>query len=198
MPVEQRDIVVSAQASGAIQPDTTVEVKSKASGEILQLSAETGQVVKRGRPAGAHRSAQRRGTPWPRLRPISTSPRPSSPTPTSQKQRADELFKSQSITEQEHEQALLDYADAKAEVVRSQVAVDNAQDPAGRHRRPRADHRNHHREGRRAGHGDCLGHVERERRHHAAQDGRTSTWFRCGLWWMKPTSGRSRRASLPP
>src|SRR5215217_6515845 len=50
VPVERRDIVVSAQASGAIQPDTTVEVKSKASGEVLQLNAETGQVVKRGAP----------------------------------------------------------------------------------------------------------------------------------------------------
>jgi len=50
VPVDRRDIVVSAQASGAIQPDTTVEVKSKASGEILQLSAETGQVVQRGAP----------------------------------------------------------------------------------------------------------------------------------------------------
>ena len=28
VPVERRDIVVSAQASGAVQPDTTVEVKS--------------------------------------------------------------------------------------------------------------------------------------------------------------------------
>jgi len=35
IPVERRDIVVSAQASGTVQPDTTVEVKSKASGEIL-------------------------------------------------------------------------------------------------------------------------------------------------------------------
>src|SRR5215216_7926139 len=50
VPVERRDIVVSAQASGAIQPDTTVEVKSKASGEVLQLNAETGQLVKRGAP----------------------------------------------------------------------------------------------------------------------------------------------------
>ena len=48
--MERRDIIVSAQASGTIQPDTTVEVKSKASGEILQLNAETGQLVKRGAP----------------------------------------------------------------------------------------------------------------------------------------------------
>ena len=41
----------------------------------------------------------------------------------SQKRRADELFKSQSITEQEHEQALLDYANANAEVIRARVAL---------------------------------------------------------------------------
>jgi HlyD family secretion protein len=50
VPVERRDIVVSAQASGAVQPDTTVEVKSKASGEVLQVNVETGQVVQRGAP----------------------------------------------------------------------------------------------------------------------------------------------------
>ncbi|HEX5003666.1 MAG TPA: hypothetical protein VFV65_00005, partial [Gemmatimonadales bacterium] len=37
VPVEARNIVVSAQAAGVIQPDTTVEVKSKASGEILEM-----------------------------------------------------------------------------------------------------------------------------------------------------------------
>ena len=47
IPVERRDIVVSAQASGSVQPDTTVQVKSKASGEILQILVETGQLVQR-------------------------------------------------------------------------------------------------------------------------------------------------------
>ncbi len=45
-----------------------------------------------------------------------------------QRRRADELYKTRSITEQEHEQALLDHATANAEVVRSRVAVDNARD----------------------------------------------------------------------
>ncbi|MDH4044280.1 MAG: hypothetical protein OEW06_07465, partial [Gemmatimonadota bacterium] len=35
IPVTTRDIVVSASAAGAIEPITTVEVKSKASGEII-------------------------------------------------------------------------------------------------------------------------------------------------------------------
>jgi HlyD family secretion protein len=125
VPVERRDIVVSAQASGTIQPDTTVEVKSKASGEVLQVNAETGQVVKRGAslvridPRNARNAlAQAQADLDVARAKLANS--------TSQKRRADELFKTQSITEQEHEQALLDYADAKAAVVRSQVAVDNA------------------------------------------------------------------------
>jgi HlyD family secretion protein len=125
VPIERRDIVVSAQASGAIQPDTTVEVKSKASGEILQLMAETGQVVQRGArlvridPRNARNLLAQAQADLDVARAKLTNS-------TSQKKRADELFKSQSITQQEHEQALLDYADAKSQVVRSQVAVDNA------------------------------------------------------------------------
>ena len=125
VPVERRDIVVSAQASGAIQPDTTVEVKSKASGEILQLSAETGQVVKRGAPLVRVDPRNARNALAQAQADLAVA-KAKLTNATSQKKRSDELFKSQSITEQENEQALLDYADARSEVVRSQVAVDNA------------------------------------------------------------------------
>jgi HlyD family secretion protein len=127
LPVERRDIVVSAQASGAVQPDTTVEVKSKASGEILELAVETGQTVKRGDlmvrvdpriPRNAVAQAQA-DLEVAQARLTNAS---------SQRRRADELFKSQSITEQEHEQALLDYANANAEVIRARVSLDNARD----------------------------------------------------------------------
>lgn len=125
VPVERRDIVVSAQASGAVQPDTTVEVKSKASGEVLQVNVETGQVVQRGAalvridPRNARNALAQAQAELDVAKAKLTNS-------TSQKRRADELFESQSITETEHEQALLDYADARAAVVRSQVAVDNA------------------------------------------------------------------------
>ena len=49
VPIERRDIVVSARATGTILPDTVVEVKSKASGEILDMKVETGSMVTRGR-----------------------------------------------------------------------------------------------------------------------------------------------------
>jgi HlyD family secretion protein len=125
VPVERRDIDVSAQAAGAIQPDTTVEVKSKASGEILQINAETGQLVKRGAllvrvdPRNARNALAQAQADLDVGRAQLTNA-------TSQKRRADTLFASRSITAQEHDQAQLDYADAKSAVVRAQVAVDNA------------------------------------------------------------------------
>jgi HlyD family secretion protein len=125
VPVERRDIVVSAQASGAIQPDTTVEVKSKASGEVLQLHVETGQVVKRGAPL-VRIDARNARNALAQARADLEVARARLANATSQKKRADELFKSRSITEQEHEQALFDFADARSAVVRAQVDVDNA------------------------------------------------------------------------
>jgi len=123
--VERRDIVVSARASGTIQPDTVVEVKSKASGEILDLRVETGQLVKRGAlmvlvdPRNPRNLLAQAQADLEVAEARQTNA-------TSQKRRADELFKSQSITQQEHENALLDYANARAEVVRARVAVDDA------------------------------------------------------------------------
>jgi HlyD family secretion protein len=125
VPVERRDIVVSALASGAVQPDTTVEVKSKASGEVLQVNAETGQVVKRGASLVRIDPRNARNTLAQAQADLDVA-RARLANSNSQKRRADELFQTKPITEQEHEQALLDYADAKAAVVRSQVAVDNA------------------------------------------------------------------------
>jgi HlyD family secretion protein len=125
VPVEHRDIVVSARASGTIQPDTVVEVKSKASGEILELKVETGQLVKRGAlmvrvdPRNPRNLAAQAQADLEVAEARLTNA-------SSQKRRADELFKSQSITEQEQENALLDYANARAEVVRARVAVDDA------------------------------------------------------------------------
>ena len=125
VPVERRDIIVNAQAAGAIQADTTVEVKSKASGEVLQLHAETGQLIKQGTllvhidPRNARNAlAQAQGN--------LTVARAKLTNATSQKRRADELFQTQAITQEEHETALLDYADAQSQVVNARVAVDNA------------------------------------------------------------------------
>src|SRR2546430_6041423 len=41
-PVERRSIVVSAQANGAIEPVSVVEVKSKASGVVIKMPVDIG------------------------------------------------------------------------------------------------------------------------------------------------------------
>ena len=48
IPVARRDIVVVASASGTIQPILTLSVKSKASGEIIEMPVQTGDDVKKG------------------------------------------------------------------------------------------------------------------------------------------------------
>jgi HlyD family secretion protein len=125
LPVERRDIVVSAQASGAIQPDTTVEVKTRASGEVLEILAQTGQEVKRGTllmridprtPQNAVQQAQAQLDVGKAQLEISKT----------QLDRSRELLGAQTITQQEYETAQLSYASAKAAVVRAQIDLENA------------------------------------------------------------------------
>ncbi|MGE0353670.1 MAG: efflux RND transporter periplasmic adaptor subunit [Gemmatimonadales bacterium] len=125
VPVETRDIVVSAQAAGTIQPDTTVEVKSKASGEILEISVETGQEVKRGQlmvkvdPRTARNRLDQAEAELVVAKATLTNAE-------AQARRSEELYKSQSITETEYETSQLTLANAKASLVGAQVAVENA------------------------------------------------------------------------
>ena len=46
--VERRDLEITAEASGAIEPVRVVEVKSRASGEVRVVTAETGAAVEAG------------------------------------------------------------------------------------------------------------------------------------------------------
>jgi HlyD family secretion protein len=47
--VERRDIDVAAEAAGVVEPVRTVEVKSKASGEVLEVGVDTGDRVEEGK-----------------------------------------------------------------------------------------------------------------------------------------------------
>ncbi len=125
VPVVQRDIVVSARAAGTVQPDTTVEVKSKASGEILQIMVETGQQVPRGQlmvkvdPRTARNTMDQTQAEFEVARATLANARAT-------KRRSDELYQSRSITETEYEAAQLTYANAIADSVRAVVSLENA------------------------------------------------------------------------
>jgi HlyD family secretion protein len=126
IPVERRDIVVSAQAAGTVEPEIAVEVKSKASGEILELRVETGELVQRGSPMVRIDQRQPRNVLAQAEAELKVA-RAGLANASSQLRRARELFGAQSISETAYDEAVLAHANAVAEVVRARVAVENAQ-----------------------------------------------------------------------
>src|SRR5437867_5530124 len=48
VPVERRDIALTIEATGTVEPIDLVEVKSKASGQIVRMPVQVGSVVKAG------------------------------------------------------------------------------------------------------------------------------------------------------
>jgi HlyD family secretion protein len=123
--VESRSIQVTVDAAGIIEPESTVEVKSKASGEVLKVYGETGDVVEAGTllvtidkrtPANNVSQSEAALTAAQARRTIAET----------QMKRAEALYKSQSLTQADVEKAQLEFANASAEVVRSTVALENA------------------------------------------------------------------------
>lgn len=123
--VGQRDIVVAVEAAGVVEPLQTVEIKSKASGEVLQTTGETGEVVKTGTllvqidkraPRNALAQAQAELEAAIARRAIARA----------QHERAKTLFASRTINEVDLEKTQLEYANARADVVRAETAVENA------------------------------------------------------------------------
>lgn len=125
--VARRDIVVSAEAAGSVEPILVVEVKSRASGTILRMPAETGDMVRRGDtlvivdkrdPTTALRQAEA----------DLEVARVEVANAEATKTRSDSLFARQLVSEQEHQTAVLTSANARARFVRAQAALQAARD----------------------------------------------------------------------
>ncbi len=123
--VERRDIIVTAQAAGAVNPDTVVQVKSKASGEILDVKVQTGDHVTRGTlmvqvdqriPANDVATAQAN---------LEVA-KAQLANAQGQLNRSRELFAAKAITQQELETTTLTVANTRADVVRQTIALENA------------------------------------------------------------------------
>ena len=118
--VERRDIAMTIEATGTVEPIDLVEVKSKASGQILAMPVEVGSHVEVGdllaqidtvdvenayeQALAALRAAQAKND-------ISSA----------QNKRADDLFGQGVITADEHESATLDYANAQSALVKART-----------------------------------------------------------------------------
>jgi len=125
--VARRDLSVSVSAAGTIEPVRTVDVKSKASGEIIEMAVETGDDVRTGQMlAKIDPRVQKNALAQAQANLEVAQARLQNAE--AQKRRADELFARQSIAETEHEASNLAYATAKAEVVSAQTELENARD----------------------------------------------------------------------
>ncbi|HET6319110.1 MAG TPA: efflux RND transporter periplasmic adaptor subunit, partial [Chloroflexota bacterium] len=123
--VARRDIVIDAQANGAIEPINVVEVKSKASGLITKMPVETGYQVKPGQLLVQVDTRDVKNQ-YDQAAADLQAARAKLNVSDSQKKRSDEMFKARVITAQEHETAQLDYENAKAQVVRAETNLDLA------------------------------------------------------------------------
>ena len=127
VPVERRSITVSAMAAGTIEPILVVDVKSRATGQILEMRVQTGDIVN---PGDTLIKVDRRD-PTNTLAQAEADmevARAQLSNAEAQKRRADQMFAAQLLSEQEHDNNLLTYANAQAQVLRAQVSVQTARD----------------------------------------------------------------------
>ena len=125
--VEQREITSSVAATGTIEPITVIDVKSQASGEVLEVPVELGDDVERGDllvridprdVRNAYEQAQ-----------ADLEVAEARQTIAERKlERTSELYGSKVVTEEEYENALLESANAKASLVKAETNVELAKD----------------------------------------------------------------------
>jgi HlyD family secretion protein len=122
---EQRPLLLTVEASGVIEPIETVEIKSKASGEILELAADTGDTVK----GGALLARIDPRTPRNRLDQAAAelkAAQAKSANAQSQLARGQKLLVNGWINQADYDKLVLDAATAASEVVTARISVDNA------------------------------------------------------------------------
>lgn len=126
-PVVRRDIVVTASASGVMQPILTFSVKSKAWGEIIEMPVQTGDEVEKG---------QRLARIDPRIprqnltlaQAMVDKARAQLQNATAQFRRSEALYQGKSIAETEFEFSKLAQATAQAAVVNAEANLQTAKD----------------------------------------------------------------------
>ncbi len=124
-PVESRNIALTIEATGTVEPIDLIEVKSKASGLIVRMPVEIGSKVAKGallaqidprdvqnqlsQTVAAQKAAQAQVQ-----------------VTDAAKKRSDALYAQGIITADEHEKATLDYANAQSSLVKTRTDVDLA------------------------------------------------------------------------
>jgi HlyD family secretion protein len=122
-PVTRQTIVVTAEATGVVEPINVIEVKAKSSGQIVQMPVETGTFVKPGDLLVQLDTRDTRNA-YTQAKADLDASNVNLSVARQAKNRADQLFKDRIITSEEHEAAQLGYANAQATVIRNRAAAD--------------------------------------------------------------------------
>lgn len=118
--VQRRSLLVQAEAAGQIEPIRVIEVKSKASGEVLTLSFETGDHVERGTLLATidPRDVQ---NAYDQAKADLDVAEARAATSEAQRKRTEEMRAANVVTAQELESAQLDEANQKASLIRART-----------------------------------------------------------------------------
>ncbi|HEU5163455.1 MAG TPA: efflux RND transporter periplasmic adaptor subunit, partial [Thermoanaerobaculia bacterium] len=121
--VEARDIEVTASATGVVQPIRVVEVKSKASGEIIELPVDTGDWVEQGAVLAKlyPRDAENQ---FAQARADVIAARARRDTAKSEFDRATQLFERGLLPKSDFETKRLEVANAEAQLVRANTQLE--------------------------------------------------------------------------
>lgn len=123
--IKPQKLEVTIEASGVIEAISSVEIKSKASGEVLFLGAEVGDFVEK----GSMLSQIDQRTPKNTLDQAKSDLEASKVRLTnakSQSERGEELHLKGSISDKDYEDIQENFAQAKSTLVRTEVSYENA------------------------------------------------------------------------
>ncbi|MHB1193289.1 MAG: efflux RND transporter periplasmic adaptor subunit [Longimicrobiales bacterium] len=124
--VTRGDLVIRAEATGTVEPVRSVEVKSKASGEILKLYVDVGDAVEPGALLVAVDPRDVRNK-YDQAQADLEVAKTRTEISKSQLNRSQELLTAGVITEQEHESKRLEYANAVANQVKAETNFELAE-----------------------------------------------------------------------
>jgi HlyD family secretion protein len=124
---QRQTLAISAEAAGVLEPVRTVEVKSKASGEIIAVPVETGDYVEKGELLVQVERTDARQTLAQAEADLEVA-KARLKIARSQLERAQRMRESGVITDQDFEAAELEAANAKAQFVRAQANLEVARE----------------------------------------------------------------------
>jgi len=121
------NLTIAINSTGVIEPNLTVELKSKASGEIIQLPIEEGDIVKKGQLI-AHLDATTAKNDFDQAEADLEVAKVALSQATKQAQRQKQLYERKLISELDYENSVVAKEQANSNLVRAQTAMEYAKE----------------------------------------------------------------------